>query len=199
MTKPSSSNEELRTLRLAAERGDWNGCRAASEKLLCQLPCRRALGLIRTQVMRRLPTFERHHPDVRWPRDFISSVDGESAHTEQTWPETEDEFRGPGANNFTSAVEALWKASRLTDDEWQCASELVNALAEAIMAESTEHWGSQYPEEWALWYQLALEGEADPRMTDLQLAMRRNSEVKSLERTAWLEVADQLEAALRET
>ncbi|MFL5350563.1 MAG: hypothetical protein ACJ8AT_37810 [Hyalangium sp.] len=199
MTVPSSSNEELRVLRLAADRGDWNGCRTASEKLLLRITCRHAVGLIREQVARRLPAFERHHPNVHWPREFIESTDAEPAHIARTWPETEDEFRGPGGNNFTSAVEALWKASRLTNDERQCTLGLVDALAGAIMAESTEHWGSRHPKEWALWYQLSRAGEDDPRIIDIQLTMRRDSEVKSIERTAWLEAADQLEAALRET
>jgi hypothetical protein len=67
-------------------------------------------------------------------------------------------------------------------DEQRCASELVNALAGAIMAESTEHWGSRHPAEWALWYQLAMQ---DP-------------DVVRLERAAWLDVADRLEEALNE-
>jgi hypothetical protein len=198
MTEPSSSHEDLSALRLAAERQDWNGCRAALEKLLLRLPSRRALRLIRDQLMRRLPFFERHQPNVHWPREFIESIDGAASQTERTWPEAEDDFASPGANNFTSAVEALWKASRLTLDEQRCASELVNAFSGAVMAESTEHWGSRHPEQWALWHQLAMEGEGDPRMTDIQLSMRRDPQLKSLEHTAWLEVANQLEAALQE-
>jgi hypothetical protein len=198
MTEPSSSHEELRALRLAAEQRDWNGCRDASKKLLLRLACGRALLLTRDHVMRRLPVFERHHPSVQWPREFIESIGGGPASIKQAWPEQEDEFRGPGANNFTTAVESLWKASRLTADEQQCASELVNALSGAIMAESTEAWGSRHHDEWALWYQLASSGESDPRISAIQLVMARDSEAAAVQRTGWLEVAERLEGALRE-
>jgi hypothetical protein len=198
MAEPSPHQEELRALRVAAEQRDWNGCRAASEKLLLRLSCRRALLLTRVQVMRRLPVFERHQPAVRWPREFIESIEGDASHIERSWPEAEDDFASPGANSFTSAVEALWKASRLSENEQRCATELVNALSSAIMAESTEHWGSHHPEEWALWYQLALSGESDPRMTTIQINMVRDPEVMKLERSAWLNVAAQLESALHQ-
>jgi hypothetical protein len=74
----------------------------------------------------------------------------------------------------------------------------VNALSGAIMAEGTEHWGSLHPEEWALWYQLAMSGESDPRMLTLQLEMVRDPDRVRHVHAAWLEVADRLEEALRE-
>jgi hypothetical protein len=182
MTEPSSSHEELQALRLAAEQRDWNGCRDASKKLLLRLACGRALLLTRDHVMRRLPVFERHHPFVPWPRELIESIGEGPARTKQAWPEREDEFPSPGANNFTTAVESLWKASRLTADEQQCASELVNALSGVIMAESTEAWGSRHHDEWALWYQLASSGESDPRMAAIQRAMERDAEAVAVRR-----------------
>ena len=197
MTEPSPTNEELRVLRLAAERGDWNGCRAASEKLLLRLTCRRALGLARDYVMRRLFAFERHQPDVHWPREFIESIDGDPSHTKQEWPESEDDFAGPGANSFTSAVEALWKASRLIMDEQRCVSELVNALAGAIMAERSEFWGSRNPEEWMRWYSQPPDSD-DMSGFKILMAAAKDPDVMRLERAGWLEVADQLEEALRE-
>jgi hypothetical protein len=200
MTEPSSIDETLQALRLAAERLDWNGCRAASEKLMLWLPMRRAVLLTHDQIRRRLPLFERHQPGVHWPREFIASIDAESVpRDKRSWPEAEDDFPGPGANSFTSAVASLWKAHQLMTDGQQCALVLVNALSGAIMAERVEHWGSRHPTEWALWYELALSGESDPRMTDIQLAMMRDPDVKRLERAAWLEVADRLEEALRST
>jgi hypothetical protein len=167
------------------------------EQLLRQLPGEVALRLIREQLLRRLPAFERHHPGIHWPREFIEASDGTPSRGEREWPEIEDDFSGPGANNFTSAVEALWKASRLPPDDRQRAAELVSALAGALMAEGTERWGSRHPEEWTLWYQLAASGENDPRITSLQFAMQRDSEIVALQRSAWLEIADQVEATFR--
>lgn len=198
MTTPSAWIEDLRVLQRAAEQRDWNGCRDASERLLLRLPSRRALGLTRGYLLRRLFVFEKHQPQVHWPREFIEATDGDPSHAKTSWPEAEDDFAGPGANNFTSAVEALWKAGRLLEDAQPCAKELVNALAGAIMAEGTESWGSRHPEEWSLWYQLALSGENDPRASTHQLQMARDPDVLRLERIAWLEVADRLEEALHE-
>lgn len=198
MTEPSSLEESLQSLRSAANQRDWNGCRAPLEKPLLRLPARRAVSLVRAQVLHRLPVFERHHPGVRWPREFIESIATEAAPSDKReWPESEDDFPGPGANNFTSAVESLWSASLHTEDSRQCAAELVDAISGAIMAEYVEHWGARHPREWALWYKLALSGESDPRLTDIQLAMLRDADVRTLVRASWLEVADRLEAALR--
>ncbi|HEX8702973.1 MAG TPA: hypothetical protein VF815_29320 [Myxococcaceae bacterium] len=200
MTEPSPVEESLQALRLAAEKQDWNGCRTALEKLLLRLPARCAVLMTRDHVMRRLPLFERHQPGVRWPREFIESIDAEDAPgAERVWPEAEDDFPGPGANSFTSAVESLWRASLHMEGAQLCAAELVGAISGAIMAEYVEHWGSRHPREWALWYELALSGESDPRMTDIQLAMLRDPDVKRLKRAAWFEVADRLEAALRQS
>ncbi|MDY7227277.1 hypothetical protein [Hyalangium rubrum] len=198
MTETSSRQEELRALRLAAEQGDWNGCRSASERLLSRLPVELAVRLTRDHVMRRLPVFERHHPGVRWPREFIESMDDSGASpSEREWPEAEDDFSGPGANSFTSAVEALWRAGRLIEHVQRCVPELVNALSESIMAEKGEFWGSRNPQAWALWYRLTASGDNDPRIVDIQLAMKRDPQAAAVQRDSWLEVSDWLEAALR--
>jgi hypothetical protein len=188
---------ELRALRLSAEQGDWNGCVDMTEKLLRRLPASRAVMLVRELVTRRLPLFERHQPGVRWPREFVESIQGTQPMSDgRIWPEAEDDFPGPGANSITSAVEHLWRASRLVDDAHQRIDELGSAVACAILAETGESWGARHPEEWALWYQLASVGSSDPRVTDTLIAIKRDPESVRLTRAAWLEVAERLEEAL---
>jgi hypothetical protein len=187
--------QEVQALRLAAERGNWNSCRDAVEALLVRFPPRDAVRLTRDFVARRLPVFERQQPGVNWPRELLEVV-GDKSSTSRRWPE-EDEFPGPGGNSFTKAVESLWSASLRIEDARECIAELMSALSRAILAESTEYWGSRHPEEWALWYRLAMEGNADPRTGRILMAMARDPDVKRLERAAWMEAADQLEAALR--
>ncbi len=198
MSDQSSFTQEVHALRVASERRDWNSCRDAVEALLLRLPTSHAVRLTRDFVARRLSVFERQQPGVHWPREFIESVgEGGPLGIERAWPEEEDDFPSPGANSFTSAVESLWKANRLMENPRQCVLELVNALSGVIIAEEDEHWGSRHPEEWALWYQLALSGESDPRKSSIRIAIATDPEVKWLERAAWLGLADQLEAALR--
>ena len=117
MTDPSSAATEMKALRFAASTRDWNACRDATRSLLRRLPPHRALELVREQVERRVPIFERHQPAVTWPREFIrvatgTSYPGEAA---RRWPD-ESDFPGPGANDFTLAVEDLWLASRALND-----------------------------------------------------------------------------------
>ena len=199
MNDQNSLEQGLQTLRLVAERGDWNSSRDATEALLLHLPTSHAVRLTRDFVARRLTAFERHEPGVRWPRDLLEVVTEEgSASSERSWS-FGDNFPGPGSANFGNAVESLWIANLRREDARQCVAELVDALSGAIMAEGTEHWGARHPKEWALWYQLAWSGDNDRRKTEIVIAMARDPDAKRLERAGWLEVADQLEAALRES
>ncbi len=196
MNDQNSLEQALQTLQLVAERGDWNSSRDATEALLLRLPTSHAVRLTRDFVARRLPAFERHQPGVHWPRELLEAVTEEgSASSGRRWS-FGDNFPGPGSASFANAVECLWRASLRREDARQCAAELVEALSGAIMAERSEHWGSRHPEEWARWYQLAWSEEDNRRMTEIQLEMMRDPDVKRLERAGWLEVADRLEAAL---
>ena len=185
-------------MRLAAERADWNSCADATKPLLLQLPPLQAVRLTRDFVASRLPAFERQQPGVHWPRNLLKAVTEEAPDSNEGAWQFEDEFTGPGGNNFAKAVESLWIAS-LLEDEQQRAAELMNALSEAIMTERVEHWGSRYPKEWSLWYQLVWSEEDDRLKTEIQISMLRNPEVMRLGRAGWLEVADRLEAALHQS
>jgi hypothetical protein len=198
MNDQNSFEPDVHALRVAAERGDPNACRDATEALLRRLPTDNAVRLTRDFVSRRLPAFERQHPSVHWPRELLETVTQEDSVSEgRSWPD--DEFPGPGGNSFAKAVESLWIASLRVENAQQCSAELVNSLSWAIMTEKVEHWGSRHPREWALWYQLVWRDDDDPRKTDIMMAMAADPDVKRLARAGWLEVADRLEAALRET
>jgi hypothetical protein len=197
MSEPASSEEEFQALRTAAVRGDVNGCSDATQKLLGRLPADRALRLVRGFVARRLPLFERHQPGVRWPREFIESIsETGSVEDGRRWPEAEDDFPGPGANSFTTAVEALWKASHLQADERRRSEFLTTAIERAVGAERLESWGSRHPEAWARWYQLASTGSDDMSQYDTLLTIKRDPEVVRVQRAAWLEFAQILEEEL---
>jgi hypothetical protein len=199
MDEQSSLEREIQDLRSAAERGVWNSCRDAAEALLLRLAAAHAVRLTHDFVARRLPVFERQQPGLSWPRELLAVLAGERSSNEgRKWPE-EDEFPGPGANSFKKAVESLWRASLSMSDTKQRTVELVDAISGAIMSERVEHWGSRHPKEWALWYQLAVAGDGDPRTTDILLAMKNDPDVQRLQRAAWLEVTDTLEAVLRES
>jgi hypothetical protein len=196
MSEPQSLEAEFQALHLAAERFDRNGCWEATRQLLRRLPAHRALLLVRKFVTRRLPIFEHHQPGVHWPREFVDASSEIGSADGRTWPEAEDDFPGPGANSFISAVEAVWKASLSTQDEQRRSELLADALVGALNAERTEHWGARHPETWALWYQLASTGLEDPRIVRIQIAIMKDPEARRIEREAWLEAAQLLKEAL---
>lgn len=197
MSENHSPKQELDALRLAAERQDRNACWDVTRKLLHMLPARLALQLSRNFVARRLPCFERHQPEVSWPREFIASISETGTAVDgKTWPEAEDDFPGPGANSFTSAVEALWKAARFEEDEQRRSELLADAIVGAINAERLEYWGSQHPDMWALWYQLVSTGLNDPRIAEIQITIMKDPGAVRMEKAAWSEAAERLDEAL---
>lgn len=197
MQEQDSIAAELHALRLAAEQGDWNGCREATERLILRLPARQAVRLTHEQVARRIPVFERHHPRVPWVRAFIDAAGGMGTTGEgREWPEAEDDFNGPGANTFTGAVQALWWGSLSVEEPRKCAEQLVDAISGTIMAERVESWGLRYPELWADWFRLASAGNGDPALIDIQIRMMRDPEGVRLQRDGWMDVARHLEEAV---
>lgn len=199
MAEQVSTEAELRALRHAADAGDWNAARDASLRLLRRLSAPHALELARQQVARRLPAFERHQPGVPWPRDFLESLRTEdpAGEGEKKWPWEEDEFAGPGANNFIRGVDHLWEARRALRRDWERAADLlVEAIATAIMAEKLEAWGARHPEQWRSWYQSASEGESDPRRYDVLVACAQDPQSVRIQRESWHDVADRLTEAL---
>lgn len=197
MTQFNSVDGDILALRRAGDMGDWNSCLDATRRLLSRLPAKEALGLIKNQVAARLPGFEYHQPGVTWPRELIETVIEAGTPDGWCWPD-DDEFPGPGANNFISAVEHLWRASQNEDDNEKRIGCLVRAVASAIMAEKLEKWGTRHFEQWQRWYKQAL--DQDERMVQLRLQeqMVFGSEGTEIGRKAWLEVADALEIALRD-
>jgi len=201
MDDQNSVEEFLQAARLGAEQGDWNAWRAALEPLLLRLPTSHAVRLTRDFVARRLPVFERHQPGMSWVREVLEALSHpeDAASSGREWPFWEDST-GPGGASFANAVESLWIANQCREDARRCIAELVDALSGAIMAEAIEPWGASHPEEWALRHELGMAEEVDQRMRgyEIQLAMVSDPGVKSRKRAGLLEVADLLEAALRE-
>ncbi|HVG57468.1 MAG TPA: hypothetical protein VNA24_02880 [Hyalangium sp.] len=199
MDDQNSVEQFLQAARRAAEQGDWNAWRAAIEPLLLRLPTSRAVRFTRDLVAHRLPVFERHQPGMSWVREVLEALTHpeDAASSGREWPFWEDSI-GPGGASFANAVESLWIANQRREDARRCTAELMDALSRAIWAEAIEPWGASHPEEWALRHELAMAGEGDPRMDEIKLVMVSDPDVKSRERAGLLEVADLLEAALRE-
>jgi hypothetical protein len=181
----------LAELRRAGEARDWNGARAAVAELLAVLPGDDALSIAHEQVSRRLPSFEAHHPGDEGPRRLLAILAGQAAPADED-PEAQD-CVGPGGNNFIAALAALLRARQATDRRARVRA-CTDAIAEAIMAESTAHWGARFPEAWRRWY------EADPAsgtVDDAWVARMADPALVGLERAGWMHLADELARRVR--
>lgn len=193
----STPTDILTTLRDAAERGNWNGCRDATEAALSRLPVSKILKLAHREVECRLPLFERHHPDIHWPRTWLSALATESPCTlDEETDEVLQEAPGPGGNSFAEAVRQLALAAAAADRK-QCVTHALDAISGAIMAEKAETGGSEHRDLWDLWYQ---EGTSDGERLHpgALVTIMNDPKAVAVGLAAWNRLADELSAALDE-
>lgn len=169
----------LDTLVRAARARDWATARAATEALVAAMPAEDAVALARAEVARRLPAFEAHHPDATWARAYLEGAPGGAVVTDDEWP-------GPGGNNFAAAVEALDRAAHATDATRP--TQVVEAIASAIMAELAAAWGARFPERWRRWYVDARGGD-EPGDPSALVDMMADEQTAARDVAAWLAVA----------
>lgn len=186
--------ELLTTLREAAQRRDWNGCHDATEALLARLPVPTMLRLAHAEVKRRLPLFERHHPNMHWPRVWLDALASGAPFTfDESTPEVLEEAPGPGGNNFAESVRQLALAAAATGEPQ--ITHVREAISGAIMAEMAETGGSAHRELWDLWFQDGLTGEAS-LYPDAMVKVMNDPKVVAVDLAAWNRLADELAAAL---
>jgi len=189
--------ELLATLRRAAQDRDPNvGCEML-EALLPRLPVPTMLRLAHDEVRLRLPAFERHHPQMHWPRIWLDALlSGEPFTFDESTPEVLEEAPGPGGNNFTEAVQQLALAAAAEGN--QRVKHATEAISGAIMADSTEVGGSKYRDLWDLWFQdISNHDESHERQYRWVLQKINNDpDVAAVEIAGWTRLADELAAAL---
>ena len=165
MSQPDARDADIAALRNAGEVGDSNACQDATRRLLLRIPAPRALELTQQQVAARWPLVERHQSGVMWPLRFVEDATAIGRRDAWVWP-ADDDFAGPGANNFIRAVDHLWESSRILNDDEKRVTALVDSIANAIMAERLENWGARHLEQWSRWYQEMMSGERRGRTKD---------------------------------
>ncbi|HEX5750852.1 MAG TPA: hypothetical protein VFZ09_31800 [Archangium sp.] len=196
MSQPDFTDVDVAALRRAGEVVDSKACQDALRRLLLRMPAPRAWELARQQVASRWTLFERHQPGVEWPLRFIEAAKNPGVREQLEWPD-DDDFAGPGANNFIRAVEYLWGASRILNDDEKRVTALVDAIANAIMSERLEDWGARHPSQWRRWYQDMMEGGWRVENQRMQREMVLGPEGMKVGRAAWLALADDMERAVR--
>lgn len=183
-------SESLAALRNAAESGDWNGCKKATMALGRLISPRQLIGIACAEMRRRLPAFLRSQPRVTWPDQILARLEAGEA------PELAilriEEYPGPGANNYHTALEMLMEAARYRDDdEAKSIERSVDAIAGAIMAALAENWGSRSRERWNLWYEATASdpSSVDENVVGTLVDMSRDPEIVAMKRQSWMDVA----------
>ncbi len=166
------------------------------DALLSRLPVPTMLRLAHEEVQRRLPLFERHHPDMRWPRVWLEALATGAPFTfDESTPEVMEEAPGPGGNNFGEAVQQLALAAAA--EGAQRVTHAREAISGAIMAETAETGGSLYRELWDGWFQESLDHSNEhPRYVGALVTIMNDPRVVAVNLAAWNRLADDLAAAL---
>ena len=137
----------------AAQRDDWQACREASRREMSRRGVPASIALVHGQLTDMLPTFERAHPGEDWPRRALA----------RDVSDLPPDYPGPGANSLAKGIEH-WRRAVALEGETQpvdaVLDELVDALAESVMARVVTGWGALHPAEWADWYAAANAGGA---------------------------------------
>lgn len=184
--------EQALRLVAAAERRDWDGCRAAVQALIGDWPASVALSFGVAVVVGRLAGFERHEAVVA-PRAWLQRVARDPL--APSTPALEDLWErassGPGSANFLQALDAL-VAALGAPDAADRARHLTDAIAEAVMAGLVEAWGSAHPERWTAWSQVVQEDGL--AASQIQLEMVNDPAFAAQERRDWVEIARWLDA-----
>jgi hypothetical protein len=189
--------EFLAALRNASESGDWNGCRSAATALGSLLAPRQLVDIACVEVKRRLPAFLRTQPGTTWPERILAGIEVGEAPALAMLPI--EDYDGPGANSYHTALEMLMEAALHRDDQAKSVTSAVDAIARAIMAGLAERWGSRNRERWDRWYESAssdLPMENEDVLRTL-LDMKNDPEVSAMRRQSWMDVADAFERTLR--
>jgi len=187
--------ERLAALRDAAQRRDWNDCHDALQALLERLPVPAMLRIAHAEVARRLPIFERDHPQMCWPRVWLDALaTGEPFAFDEGAPGVLDEAPGPGGNSFTEAVRQLALAKAA--DGPQCIKHVREALTRAIGAETKEAGARDRRELWDLWFQEALADSEEYKYYWVLDEIANDPKAVAAWHASWNRLADELAAAL---
>jgi hypothetical protein len=169
---------DVSDIREAAGRDDWQACREACRQAMSRRGVSASIRLVHDQLADMLPAFERAHPGADWPRRAL----------EHEVSDLPPDYPGPGANSLAKGIEH-WRCAVALDGEAQAVDavldELVDALAESVMARVVVGWGALHPAEWADWYAAAQDPDAHEALSGPFL----DGDGRELARQTWEGVA----------
>jgi hypothetical protein len=131
-----------------------------------------------------LPIFEKHHPNVTWPRDFIFQfLKIPLKDRVYDFPFYKENYSSPGSNGFLQALGFLADIDRSQNNPDRYTFSLaVEAISAAIESKKLALWAMEHPNEWEEWIVT--------NNKPMQLESATADEGAS---NSWLSIADKLE------
>lgn len=185
--------QDLQTMRLAAEQRDWITSQDTFKRLIANLDPLIALQIAATRTQAFLPTFEMYYPEARWLRDLMLTVVSYASAPNELPVNALNQFLSPGCGNFVMAVFDLARAVEQEYTVFERYSHITNCVANAILAEMQHLYYSEHGREYTLMIAPATDNETKSL---IQSRFWLDKKVARLDTARWRQVADQVEAKL---
>jgi hypothetical protein len=185
--------QDLHTLRVAAQQREWNMSQDTLKQLLAQVDPLVALGIAVSRAQNFLPAFETYYPQAGWVRELMLQIVSYATAPSDLPLEALTQFPEPGCGNFIMAVFDMARAVQSEASFFERYSYITNAVANSILADLQHTYYSQRRGE----YDLMCDPDADPDMAaQVQYAFWLDGNVAQRDADTWLDVADEVEAML---
>lgn len=198
-----AQRRDLKDLRAAAQERNQQQLQYLIKRLLAQLEYYGALAVVVERVFNFVEFFESYYPDEMWPRKLLVSITSFGTAPEEGVAEMalSKDFDAPGAGNFLKAVYDVTQAMQPRHTAEARIGFMASAIVNAIMAELVEAWyGDEREDDWQRVRSSQIDPQtgtyADPEVAQIAYAFWMDSGTAALDTRNWIEVADQLEAAL---
>ena len=185
--------QDLQTMHIAAQQREWNTLQDTLKRLISEVDPLVALGVAVSRAEVFLPTFEGYYPEAGWVRQLLLQIVSYATAPSDLPLEALTQFPEPGCGNFVMATFDMARAVQTQFTVFERYSYIVNAVANAILADLQHTYYSQRREE----YDLMCDPGADPDVAaEVQYGFWLDSEVAERDTATWFDVIDDVEAML---
>lgn len=179
--------KNISELREAAKKHQWLECENILPVLLQNLNPKDMIKLTAAYVARFLPIFEKHHPEVTWPRKALDILARDGQTDESVEFRLNDESPIHTVDIFFRAISYVDNASERQDNPKSCAIASANAIFCIITAFQLDYGLANFPSAWKIAPKTILE-EHEPDT----LMYLGNPEVENYIETLWSNLADEI-------
>ncbi|QPC83447.1 hypothetical protein G4Y79_03435 [Phototrophicus methaneseepsis] len=194
---------DLLMLREAAQERNQEQVQFYAKRLLMALPYYYALAIVVDRLVAFLPRFEAVYPDEKWVRQHLLVINAYGTAPDDTIAEMamQQSFEAPGMMNYLKAVYDLIESMQEKHTGEARIGFMTSALVNVVMAGLADAWYGERQEAWARVRQNSFDPATgqytDPQATQIAYHFWIDEDTTKRDQTAWLTIAEQIEAALQ--